>query len=101
MASFNCRKKENNACFNVTVSEEMVFALCDVSLLSSKPGMSFHDIAREIELRNAVANNGEDIYKFGLGYYRELGYRFEQRFENAKDALIGISAQLFGHEEFT
>ena len=80
--------------------DDMIFALCDVSLFSNTPGKSFWEILLFIDRAKIAPNNAEEIYELGFQFYREIRYDVWQGFLESKQNLLKIVSQLYGHEIF-
>ena len=81
-------------------NDEMIFALCDVALLSTTPGKSFWDVLLYVTHSRVEITDPEQIYELAMNYYSEHGYNIEQSFSKDKDSLLNVISQLYGHEIF-
>lgn len=82
-------------------NNEMIFALCDVSLLYTYPSIAFYDILRKIEQTPEFnPQSAADIYQFGINFLDQLGLNVWEELEKRKDGAIKMIEQIFGHPVF-
>lgn len=82
-------------------NDEMMFALCDVSLLYTCPGIAFYDILKEIE-QTADFNpkSAADVYQFGVDFLDQSGFNVWEELGKRKDGVIKMIEQIYGHSAF-
>jgi len=71
---------------NLFENDEFLFALCDVSLLSSSPGVSFYRILLDLHQRNFKPASAEELFDYGLNFMN-TDWRI---FEDYKKSMEGI-----------
>lgn len=81
-----CRLLARHMEVDLIENDELLFALCDVSLLSSFPGTMFYRILHDIQLKEFVPSNAEELFEYGLNFMYGIGW---QIFEDYKKNMEG------------
>lgn len=76
-------------------NKSFIVALCDISLMSLQPGVTFYNILREMKESKFMPNNIEDIYTYcrnnkQLDYYMEL---YEEQLHTAMERIDFMYSQ--------
>lgn len=79
---------------------EFVYALCDVSLMSTFPGWIFYKILQRAKIDGFDPNSAEDIYYYGFSIIESLGFNIWEDFKRTQTAAVHIFRQIFEREEF-
>lgn len=79
---------------------ELVFALCDVSMMHPLPGWAFYHLLEQMKKDNSRFTTGEEVNRYGLKNFALENWRIPYREE---DALHGINTcldKLYDLKEF-
>lgn len=81
-------------------NKELLFALCDVSLLWQYPGKAFYRILQELIAKNNVPASGEAMFDYGLKYMELQGWPVWEEFEKSRNGAVGTLQSFFAHPTF-
>ena len=66
-----CEEVANNLYEEFPSDKGMLVALCDISLNSTNPGITFYNILKSMKYLNFIPNTVDDVYKFVDTYIRD------------------------------
>lgn len=95
-----CQKLGDWMKTDILKDNEILFALCDISLVSPYPGRAFYQILLEIVQKRISITNADEIYKFGEEVLQSIGFNIWDEFKNAKQGAITVLEEIFNHDIF-
>ena len=95
-----CQKLGNWMKTDILKDDQILFALCDISLVSPYPGRAFYQILLEIAQKNLSITDAEEIYKLGEEVIRSMGFNIWDEFKTAKEGAIIVLEDIFNHDIF-
>ncbi len=85
----------------LNASDELVFALCDASLLYNMPGWAFVKIVQEMARMQFVPASGKEMIDFSYAFYDKIQWDLIGYSRHADQAIQHISDALYRHEFYT
>lgn len=86
---------------NLMDSDEILFALCDVALMASYPGMMFYRILLDMHQKEFKPQSGEEVINYGIKFMEEAGWDVYGDFEKSMNGACHVIKTLFQHPIFT
>lgn len=80
--------------------DQILFALCDIALLSSYPGRTFYQILLEIVQKRIHISNAEEVYGIGEKVIQSMGFNIWEDFKAAKEGAVIVLEDIFNYEIF-
>ncbi len=84
---------------NLLENDELLFALCDVSLLSGFPGTTFFGILEDLIRNNTVPESAEAMFDYGVNYMYAKGVQVFEQYEENMTAATYVLSQLLPHPD--
>ena len=69
---------------------EFLFALCDVSMLSSYPGITFYRILQDMQLRDFTPNSAEQVIDYGLNFLYQRGWNVWEDYQTSMEGTCHV-----------
>lgn len=79
------------------LNDELLFALCDVSLLSGFPGTMFFSIMEDLIQKNEKPNSAEAMFDYGVRYMYGNGIQVFEQYEKNMRGAVHMMSQLLPH----
>ena len=89
----------NKICGDKTLSEETIFVLCDLSLMTPYPGFTFYELLNLIVGKELIFESSEELIKKGKEF-TERRWNSESMFFKAKQGVSSIMNRLLQHDHF-
>ncbi|WP_295118525.1 hypothetical protein [uncultured Chitinophaga sp.] len=86
---------------DLVACDEIIFSLCDASLLYNMPGWAFSQIIRRMAAQNIVPINGREVIDFAYSFYDEIEWNHNEYSRYAIQSIQFISDALYGHNYYT
>jgi len=81
-------------------SPELLFSLCDISLMHPMPGWAFVYILRRMKEEELVPDSGKTLIDFGYIEYGKLGWDIAGQVSKAIESTLHVIQELYGHDHF-
>jgi hypothetical protein len=85
----------------LTVSDVMIFAICDAALLYNMPGWAFVKIVQSMAEVNYQPSHGHEVIDFSYNFYRAIKWDHIEYSRAAVESIHHIANALYGHEFYT
>lgn len=82
-------------------SDEVIFAICDASLLYNMPGWAFVKIVQKMAKMGYVPANGRDVIDFSYDFYDRIQWDHIGYSQESDKSIQHITDALYGHEFYT
>jgi hypothetical protein len=82
-------------------NNEFLFALCDVSLLSSYPGIMFYRILQNMQLNEFVPEFAEQVIDYGIQFLYSIGWDVWRDYEKSMNGTCYVIRALFNDPVFS
>jgi hypothetical protein len=76
---------------------ELLLALCDISLMHAAPGWAFFTILQELAAYNSLPTTSEKLIDFARIAYAKRGWNIDKQLESARDGVINRIQTLFNN----
>jgi hypothetical protein len=80
-------------------NEELLFALCDVSLLSGYPGTIFFRIIEDLQAKKIEPKSAEELFDYGIQFMYGSGIQVFEQYENNMNGALHVLGQLLPHPD--
>lgn len=95
-----CKLLAHNIGTKLTDNDEILFAICDVSLMSGYPGIMFYKILLDMHQKDFLPACAEEAFDYGMKFMYNNGWRVWEDYYTQMQGTMQVFSSLLNHSNF-